>query len=157
MEVVLFWIGFSVVIGILANQRGRGAVGWGILAALISPILSGIILFIIPDLKKINDEKRQKEKLEQAEKDKQMLESSKVKGSDLLLSFEKLHQLFEKEVLNEAEFTARKKKKIEELNKNIIDDSAEDFLSALVPLIENNTLTKEEMNKIKSIVYDDEI
>ena len=156
MEVVLFWIGFSVVIGILASQRGREGVGWGFLAALITPLLAGIILFIIPDLKKINKEKEQEKKLEQQEKEKQKLESSKIKGSDLLLSLEKLHQLFEREVLTEVEYTARKMKKIEELNKKIIDDSPEEFLGAMVPLLDNHTLTKEEMDKIKSIVYKDE-
>ena len=44
-------------------------------------------------------------------------------------------------------------KKIEELNKKIIDDSPEEFLRALVPLLDNHTLTKEEMDKIKSILY----
>jgi hypothetical protein len=34
---LLVWIGLSVVVGVAANTRGRNGVGWGFLAAVISP------------------------------------------------------------------------------------------------------------------------
>ena len=31
--IILFWIGFAVVVGIAANNRGRNGAGWGLLAS----------------------------------------------------------------------------------------------------------------------------
>jgi hypothetical protein len=35
----------------------------------------------------------------------------------------------------------------------IIDESPEDFLSAMIPLMEDNVMTKEELSKIKAVIY----
>jgi hypothetical protein len=48
MEFILFWIGFAVVVGVAANNRGRNGVGWGLLALIISPILAGLLLLALP-------------------------------------------------------------------------------------------------------------
>ncbi|MBN9021507.1 MAG: hypothetical protein J0H08_05320 [Rhizobiales bacterium] len=44
MEVVAFWIGLSIAVGILAGRYGRYSGGWFLLAIVISPIIAGIIL-----------------------------------------------------------------------------------------------------------------
>jgi hypothetical protein len=41
---IFFWIGFSVIVAVAANTRGRSAVGWFILAILISPLLAGLLV-----------------------------------------------------------------------------------------------------------------
>lgn len=46
MEILLFWLGFSVAVAVLASKYGRSAVGWFFLAALISPVLAGMFLLI---------------------------------------------------------------------------------------------------------------
>ena len=48
MEIFLFWICLAVVIGVAASHRGRSGVGWCLLSLLISPILTGILLFVLP-------------------------------------------------------------------------------------------------------------
>jgi hypothetical protein len=48
MEIFLFWIGLAVVIGVAASHRGRSGLGWCLLSLLISPILTGILLFVLP-------------------------------------------------------------------------------------------------------------
>jgi hypothetical protein len=48
MIIFLFWIGFAVVVGVAANSRGRNGVGWGLLAAVISPLLAGLLLLAMP-------------------------------------------------------------------------------------------------------------
>jgi hypothetical protein len=44
------WIGLSVAIGHRAGFRGRNAWGWLALSLLISPLLAGIFLFLLPPL-----------------------------------------------------------------------------------------------------------
>jgi hypothetical protein len=48
MEIIFLWVGFSVVVGVGANTRGRRGSGWGILALLISPLLAGSLLLALP-------------------------------------------------------------------------------------------------------------
>ncbi|MBB1594383.1 hypothetical protein [Achromobacter sp. UMC46] len=45
--ILLVWIGLSVAVGVVAAGRGRKAVGWTILACLISPVVAGIFLMVI--------------------------------------------------------------------------------------------------------------
>jgi hypothetical protein len=49
MDVVIFifWIAFSIALGFAARERGR-SVGWMFLSLLISPLIAGIFLYILP-------------------------------------------------------------------------------------------------------------
>ena len=51
MEIALFWIIFSIIVGIAAGSRGRSSGGWCVLAMLISPVLALILLVLLPKLK----------------------------------------------------------------------------------------------------------
>ena len=44
MDVLIFWIIFVVLIGVWANSLGRNPWVWGLLAALITPLITAIIL-----------------------------------------------------------------------------------------------------------------
>jgi hypothetical protein len=44
------WIGFSIAIGIRAGTRGRNGGGWFFFALLLSPLVAGIFLFVLPPL-----------------------------------------------------------------------------------------------------------
>ncbi|MFY0479343.1 hypothetical protein [Achromobacter marplatensis] len=46
---VLVWVALSIAVGFLAAGRGRNAVGWTMLACLISPVGAGIFLMVIDD------------------------------------------------------------------------------------------------------------
>lgn len=48
--IVLSWLGFSVIVGVAANTRGRSGIGWLFLSLLISPLLSGLLLVALPKL-----------------------------------------------------------------------------------------------------------
>jgi hypothetical protein len=49
MTIPFLWIGFSVAVGMFASiRRNRSGFGWGVLAILISPLLAGIFLAILP-------------------------------------------------------------------------------------------------------------
>jgi hypothetical protein len=45
---VAFWALFVYLIYKWAESKGRNAMGWGIAAALISPLIVGIILLFVP-------------------------------------------------------------------------------------------------------------
>lgn len=51
MEVFIFWLLFSVVVGIIASSRGRSGFGWFLLSIIISPLLSLILVALLPSLK----------------------------------------------------------------------------------------------------------
>lgn len=38
---LIFWLGFAIVVGVAANTRGRNGIGWFFLAVLISPLTRG--------------------------------------------------------------------------------------------------------------------
>lgn len=44
---LLFWVGFSVVVAIAAANRGRSAVGWFLIAIFLSPVLALIAVLVM--------------------------------------------------------------------------------------------------------------
>lgn len=50
MEVIILWLLLSAVIGAFAKSRGRSGIGFFFLSCLISPIISGILVAIAPNL-----------------------------------------------------------------------------------------------------------
>lgn len=47
MEFLFFWIGFSILCGMIASKAGRSGFGYFMLACIISPLLCFILLLII--------------------------------------------------------------------------------------------------------------
>lgn len=50
MEIFLFWLIFSIIVGVAAGARGRSGIGWFVLAMVISPLLALILLVLLPKL-----------------------------------------------------------------------------------------------------------
>ena len=51
MEIVLFWIAFSIAAGIFAhNYRNRSGLGWFALSLLISPLLGFLFIAVCKTL-----------------------------------------------------------------------------------------------------------
>ena len=48
MSIIFFWFAFAVIVGIAANTRARNGFGWFLLAALISPLIAGLLLIALP-------------------------------------------------------------------------------------------------------------
>lgn len=48
MEIVLFWLVLAIIVGVAANTRGRSGFGWFLLAAIISPLIAGLLLLALP-------------------------------------------------------------------------------------------------------------
>lgn len=48
--VVLFWLFFSVMVGVYANSKGRSGIGFFFIALIISPLVGFIIALVISPL-----------------------------------------------------------------------------------------------------------
>ena len=51
MLLLIVWLAFAVLVGTAANARGRSGLGWFVLAMLLSPLVAGVILALLPDLR----------------------------------------------------------------------------------------------------------
>jgi hypothetical protein len=51
MIIVIGWLIFSIVVGAAAAGRGRSTLGWALLALFISPLIAGVLLAVLPDLR----------------------------------------------------------------------------------------------------------
>jgi len=47
VELLLFWFGLAIIVGIAANRHGRSGIGWFLLSAIISPLLAGLLLLAV--------------------------------------------------------------------------------------------------------------
>jgi hypothetical protein len=43
------WFGFSAVVAIVASAKGRSGIAWFIMGVMISPLLSAVGLFLVPE------------------------------------------------------------------------------------------------------------
>jgi hypothetical protein len=46
----IIWFVLAFVIGVAADRRSRSGFGWFLLAILLSPLIAGILLAVLPDL-----------------------------------------------------------------------------------------------------------
>lgn len=50
MELAVFWVLASIVVGVIAKSRGRVGFAWFVLALVITPLLAGILVLALkPD------------------------------------------------------------------------------------------------------------
>jgi hypothetical protein len=50
MSLLFFWFVFAIIVGVAASKRGRNGGGWFILSLFVSPLLSGLLLLVLPRL-----------------------------------------------------------------------------------------------------------
>lgn len=144
--VVIVWIVSSFAVATWATRRGRDPVGWGLFALILSPLLAGLLLFILPDIAEIL---AQKEKTMQEAQALQK-EKLKISGETLASSITQLHRLLEKGIITDAEYEFKKGLAISDLKQKIIKESQEDFLEALIPLFEENIVSSDDIGAIKT-------
>jgi hypothetical protein len=48
MEVIIFWLIASIIVGVIASSRGRSGGGWFLLSLLISPLLTIVPVLALP-------------------------------------------------------------------------------------------------------------
>ncbi|MFM5205992.1 hypothetical protein ACEUAW_17245 [Aeromonas veronii] len=63
--IVLMWLVFAFIVAILANNRGRHPLLWFLLSIVLSPLIAGIALLCMSNIKAEQEaERRHKELLE---------------------------------------------------------------------------------------------
>jgi hypothetical protein len=48
MSFLVIWLVLAMIVGVAANIRGRNPVGWTLLAAVISPLIAGLLVLALP-------------------------------------------------------------------------------------------------------------
>lgn len=149
MEYVFGWLILCCLVGALASSRGRSFIGWSALAFVISPFISGIIVLCIANVAEQDkaEAERRRQYTQKANRDAQVM------GADMVISFDKLRQLKDKNIVSEIEFGARKQKILHDLKSRMLSESPEAFLGAFIPLIENGTLRQDEVDQIKAFAF----
>jgi hypothetical protein len=51
VSILIVWLGLAVLIGVAAHARGRSGVYWFLLALIASPLVAGLFLALMPDLR----------------------------------------------------------------------------------------------------------
>ncbi|WP_274788766.1 zinc ribbon domain-containing protein [Salmonella enterica] len=85
MEIFVFLLLLSVLVGVFASKRGRSGIGWFLVSVVLSPLIAFIILLVIRDIaseeraqleayrRKVEEEKR----LEAIENERKQMEGEK--------------------------------------------------------------------------------
>jgi hypothetical protein len=64
MVTLIAWLLLSLAVGAVAASRGRSSVAWFALSFLMTPIIAGLTLLVLPDFKAMElEERRHKEVL----------------------------------------------------------------------------------------------
>lgn len=161
MEAVVVggYVSFSIAVGVLAAYRGRSGLGWCLLALLISPLVSAIILALVPDLNVLEQQheaaRRQEEMAQAAVAAVKAQEALKVHGAELVQSLGQLRELHARSLLTEDEYLARKGKLLGGLEGKVLAGSPEEFLSGLLPLVDGGVLSADETARLKAFALAD--
>lgn len=81
----LVWLALSICIGIIASGRGRSGFGWFLIAVIISPLISLVLLLVMKNLRAEEEEsvRAYKEKMRQQQEDEHRLELlAAISGND---------------------------------------------------------------------------
>ncbi len=149
-EVIFFLIVFSVLVGVWANNRGRNGLLWGFSALIISPIISAIILAVIPNEKEEEEKRERKRQEENKHINQENEKARKITSSDFILSVESLKKLHEKKILSDLEYKTKKTKLINSLTNKILVEGKDDFLAGIIPLIDENILDENDLLVVKT-------
>ena len=47
MEILVFWLVFAVIVGVIANNKGRSGIGWFLFSIVLSPLLGLIVVLVL--------------------------------------------------------------------------------------------------------------
>jgi TM2 domain-containing membrane protein YozV len=77
---------------------------------------------------------------------------TQITATAFVSQIEKIAKLAESGMLDAEELTERKQKVIANLKRKTLVGSSEDFLTALIPLMQSDALSKEELTQVKSLL-----
>jgi len=68
MEVVVVWALLAIGVGWLATERGRSGVGYCLLSVLLSPLIGFVVVLVLPNLVKREEEQRERQEADRKSK-----------------------------------------------------------------------------------------
>lgn len=142
----LIIIGISVVFGIVLTLIGGFA--W----ILVLPYWIWAMLDGSRAAQEYNDRLTKSEEQQAQEETKSAEIAAKASGSDLVAGMKKLHQLREAQIITEEEFRQKKAALVADVQIRGIRETPEDFLTALIPLLQQGIMTQAELAKLKVAV-----
>jgi hypothetical protein len=125
MTIWILFIFLCLGIGIFANKKFNRRIWlWSILAFLFSPLFTFILLFFVEYIWNTPPEKFSRNIID-------------------------LNKLYKNGVISQQEYEFKKNSLISKLR----NDKPDEFLVKIIPLVENNVLTNEDINQIKRKLY----
>jgi uncharacterized membrane protein YbhN (UPF0104 family) len=125
MTIWILFILLCLGIGLFANKKFNRRIWlWSILAILFSPLLTLFLLFFVEYIWNTSPEKFARNILD-------------------------LNKLYKNGVISQKEYEFKKNSLISKLR----NDKADEFLVKIIPLVENNILTNEDINQIKGKLW----
>jgi len=100
-------------------------------------------------MKRIDDEDTSSQKIAEQQAE---IKATTISSNEFVTLIEKNFKLFQNKLLSDTEFESKKKEAISLLTTKKIVEAPEDFLTAVIPLIQKNALTEQEITQIKAIV-----
>ncbi len=95
-----------------------------------------------------NDDAASREATAQQERVKATI----ITSQEFVSQIDKYFKLFQSSLLSETEFTVKKKEIITILTAKKLSEAPEDFLTAVIPLIQKKALTEQEIAQVKAAV-----
>ncbi len=80
------------------------------------------------------------------------IKATTITSQEFVSQIDKYFKLFQSSLLSETEFTAKKKEIITILTAKKLSEAPEDFLTAVIPLIQKKALTEQEISQVKAAV-----
>jgi hypothetical protein len=143
--VIAGWIGGTVFINTVAKQRGRDPSNWILLSLFFSPLLAFIVLYCMKDLKAENEERQQKN-------EEDYYKNNFINTAEFIDSLKTICSLFENNIISTDEFIAKKNGLIDTLINKMTMDNPDKFLLNIIPFTKDNKLTKNDIQRIKSLL-----
>jgi len=98
------------------------------------------------------DFKKKEESKILIQKENEFIELKKYNSVEFITDLKKIYNLYKNSLLNEQEFNLRKNSFFKRIKEFGIKEDAEDFLSSILILNEENILTKDELIEIKKMI-----
>lgn len=90
--------------------------------------------------------------LQEAEVQQERIKATIITSQEFVTQIDKYVRLFQSSLLSEPEFEAKKKEMIMTLTAKKLSEAPEDFLTAIIPLIQKKIFTEPEITQIKAAV-----
>ena len=86
MEFFIVWVALAIVVGAVANSRGRSGGRWFLLSLPVSPLIAGLLVFALPNLRR---QRLHRIEPRESQKCPYCAESIKVKAMSAITAAEK--------------------------------------------------------------------